>query len=122
MLRNLIESKRHTRGLSLRELAREANVSHTTIFRALQEDRVDMDTLIKLAEWLKVKPSNLVNSLANSEDSLPDKIAVVLDLHPTLKSSFEHVTSLIQEGNVDPALIEDIVAYAVYRTRLAIEK
>jgi transcriptional regulator with XRE-family HTH domain len=121
MLRNMIESKRRTRGLSLRDIAREANVSHTTIFRALQEDQVDLDTLIKLAAWLKVKPCNLVNSLANSGDSLPDKIAVVLDLHPPLKSSFEQVTRFIQAGRVDPALIVDIVAYAVYKTRLAIE-
>jgi hypothetical protein len=42
-------------------------------------------------------------------------------MHPTLKSSFEQVTRLIQEEKVDLTLIEDVVAYAVYKIRLAIE-
>jgi transcriptional regulator with XRE-family HTH domain len=122
MLKDLLESQMRERGFSTRELAKEANVSHTTVFRALRGDPVDLKTLIALAEWLGVPPSTLVNSLGKSEDSLPDKIAVILDRHPSLKRSFELAVEAIEMKKVDPDIVEDIAAYAVYRIELATKK
>lgn len=40
--------------LSSRQAAEAAGVSHTTILRALRGKSIDLDTLIKISEWLLI--------------------------------------------------------------------
>jgi transcriptional regulator with XRE-family HTH domain len=120
MLKELLESKMKERMLSTREVARETGVSHTTIFRALRGDFVDVPTLVSLAIWLNVQPSQLLNSIGKSKNNLPEKIAVVIESNPDLSKAFEKVIEAIETGKVDPMLVKDIAEYAIYKLNWAV--
>lgn len=106
------------KGLSPRQVAKEIGTSHTTILRALRGEIVDVATILKLSEWLGVKPATLISSLAITRSALPDQIAVMLGKHPRLEHEFGQAIRAILEERVDPAIIEDIAAYAAYKINL----
>ncbi len=120
MLKPLITEEMKKRGMSTRQVAEEMGMSHTTVIRALRGGEVDLTTVIKISEWLGVKPSTLINSLADTKSALPDKIAVMLGGHPRLEAEFAKAIKAILEEKVDPAIIEDIAAYASYRIDLSV--
>lgn len=119
MLKELLESEMKERKLSTREAAKDAGVSHSTIFRALRGDVVDVTTAIALAKWLKVKPSQLLNSLPSTEDALSEKIVLMVEHYPLLKTAFGQIIKAIELGEIEPKIIEDISAYALFRMDLA---
>ena len=77
--------------------------------RALRGERVDVDTILKIANWLKIRPSELLNSM--SDTSLADQLAVLLSHSPELKDAMKRVKA----GELDPAVVRDIVSYALYK-------
>jgi hypothetical protein len=89
------------------------------VIRALRGGEVDLTTVIKISEWLGVKPSTLVNSLVTTKSALPDQITVMLGKHPRLEAEFAKAVRAVVEEKVDPAIIEDIVAYASYKINLS---
>ena len=119
MLKELLESEMKERKLSTREVAKIARVSHSTIFRALRGDDIDVTTAIALAKWLKVKPSQLLNTLPTAQDDLTEKIALMAEHYPLLKTAFEQIIKAIEQGEIEPKIIEDISAYALFRLDLA---
>src|SRR5687768_10090744 len=64
MLQILLENAMREKRLSAREAAEEIKVSHTTILRALKGEAVDVETIIKFANFLNIRPSELLNSMA----------------------------------------------------------
>jgi transcriptional regulator with XRE-family HTH domain len=118
MLKELIESEMKKQGLSNRDLAKRIDVSHTTIIRAARGTDIDLPTLIKFANWLHVKPSSLLNSLSEADDQLADKISLVIQRKPKLAQAFTQAIKAIEAGEVEPAIIEDIAAYAAYKINL----
>jgi transcriptional regulator with XRE-family HTH domain len=119
MLKEILEKEQRLKGVSIRDLAKQANVSHTTIYRALRGETIDLDTVLDLAKWLGVRPSTLVNSLDRSDDSVPAKVALVIEHNPELKVAFEQAVKNVELDSVDPVIIEDIAAYAAYKIGLA---
>jgi transcriptional regulator with XRE-family HTH domain len=119
MLKELLESEMKERRMSTREAAKSSGVSHTTIFRALRGDVVDVKTAIALAKWLNVKPSQLLNSLPPGEDHFPEKFTLMAEHYPDLKSAFEKIIQAIEKKDVDPSVLEDIAAYTLFRLDLA---
>ena len=103
------------RGLSSHAAADEIGTSHTTILRALRGDRVDVDTLVKIANWLHVRPSELLNSMSDAPNTLADQIAVLLSHSPELESELRDAAERVKGGELDPAVLRDIVSYALYK-------
>lgn len=118
MLKAKLAQEMKNKGLSTRQVAKDIGTSHTTILRALRGEAVDVGTIVKMSEWLGVKPSTLINSMA-SISALPDQIAVMLGKHPRLENEFEQAIKKILDGTVDPSIIEDIAAYASYKINLS---
>jgi transcriptional regulator with XRE-family HTH domain len=125
MLQSLLNDKMKKRNMSARQVAEEINnqigeMSHTTILRAQKGEYVDIETLIKLSEWLGVIPSTLLNSMASTSRGLADKIAAVLERAPSLTREFGRAADLIIKEKISPDILEDIAAYAAYRINLAV--
>ncbi len=106
------------RNLGARAAAMGIGVSHTTVNRALRGDFVDVATIIKISQWLKVKPSTLMNSFVGTEEGLPDRIAIALATYPLLAEKFSVAMDALASGEVEPETIEDIAAYVVFRISL----
>jgi transcriptional regulator with XRE-family HTH domain len=101
------------RNLSSHTAAEEIGTSHTTILRALRGDNIDVDTIIKIANWLKIRPSELLNSM--SDTSLADQIAVLLSHSPELEDELKDAAERVKAGALDRAVLQDIISYALYK-------
>ncbi|MGD8405300.1 MAG: helix-turn-helix domain-containing protein [Anaerolineales bacterium] len=118
MLKNLLEGAMKEKNLSSRDLGAILDLSHTTILKALQGDQVDLTTLIKMAEWLKIRPSSLLDTLGDGAD-IDDKILVLSEAYPELRVVLEKAAEAVEAGQADPAIIKDIVAYVEFRIQSA---
>ena len=115
MLAKLLKEKCQKLELSSRQTAEKVGVSHATILRALRGDTVDLDTLIKLSNWLNVKPSTLLNSFVSSTDTLADRIAVIIERHPKLGNVFSRALKATVDRDIPLEVIDDIAMYAAYK-------
>jgi transcriptional regulator with XRE-family HTH domain len=120
MLVAMLDKEIKKRGLSVREAAKQIGVSHTTIFRVLAGTPIDVDTLVAIANWLNVRPSALLNSMSEATP-LPELITALVERNPKLEQVLRNATNAIKNGQADPAIIEDIVAYAFYKLNIADE-
>jgi len=114
LARMLLERITHER-ISEREAARQIGVAPTTIGRTLKGESVDIETLLKFCEWLDVKPSSVLNSMLNSDLSLSDRIEVVISAEPKLRNLFQDLLMSLENGDIDIATVNDVIAYAVFR-------
>ena len=114
MLQRVLESTMKEKNLSAREVGTILGVSHTTVLRAVAGEQIDLGTLIRIANWLKIRPAALLDSMADDE-SLDARIAVLIDAYPDLRAVLEHAAKAISDGKADPSIIKDIAAYAEYR-------
>lgn len=115
MLQTLLQNQMNTRNLSSHGAADEIGCSHTTILRALRGEKIDVETLIKIANWLHVRPSELLNSMGDT--SLADDIAVLLLHSPELEAELKDAAERVRAGVLDQAVLRDIVSYALYKLR-----
>ncbi|MFH2040299.1 MAG: helix-turn-helix transcriptional regulator [Chloroflexota bacterium] len=114
MLRELLKQEVEKQGLSSREASKVIGVSHTTIIRALRGDVIDLDTIVKIADWMNVRPAHLLDVYGSNDKSLADRIAIVLERNSRLLEIFTEAIGKIQSGEASPDIIEDIAAYAGY--------
>jgi DNA-binding Xre family transcriptional regulator len=118
MLKELFEKKLRDRNLSVRSAAAEMNVSHTTLHRVLNDEPVDLKTVIALCNWLNVSPSTILDTEAkDTRTSIPAVIASLIEQDERLASIFTDMAEDLQSGKVSPDDVEDIVSYAAYRLR-----
>jgi transcriptional regulator with XRE-family HTH domain len=120
MLSNLLKEKCQKLELSSRQAAEKVGVSHATILRALRGDIVDLETVLKISEWLGVKPHTLLNSMVNTKAGLSEKIAIMLEDNPLLAKEFSKAVDAILKGKVETSVIEDIASYAAYQINMKI--
>jgi transcriptional regulator with XRE-family HTH domain len=101
--------------LSAREVGIILDVSHTTVLRALRGDAIDLQTLLKIAEWLNIRPSALLDSF--QDEDVDARIEVLVNTFPELREVLEKAVEAIEAGRADPAIIKDIASYAEYRIK-----
>jgi transcriptional regulator with XRE-family HTH domain len=119
MLKAKLAQEMKNKHLSTHQAAREIGTSHTTILRALRGEVVDLATILKFGDWMGVKPSTLINSLAGTKSALSDQIVVMLGKHPRLENEFAQAVKKILNGEVDASVVEDIATYAAYKINLS---
>ena len=118
MLQIVLRKAMDERGLSSHKAAEAIGVSHTTILRALRGEAVDVDTIIKIANFLGIRPSELLNSMS-TDATLPDQLAALLGHSPQLEEELKDAVERVQAGALDPAVVKDIVSYALYKLNQA---
>jgi transcriptional regulator with XRE-family HTH domain len=113
MLQTILQQEMKRRNVSSHGVAEAIGTSHTTVLRAMRGERVDVDTIIKLANWMNIRPSELLNSM--SDTSTADQLAVLLSYSPELEAELKDATERVKAGQLDPAVVRDIVSYALYK-------
>ena len=68
----MIKSKRGNKGL--RVLAKEINVSASTLSRIEQGNLPDIDTYLKLCEWLEVSTDFFTKNVSEEKDEIKPKV------------------------------------------------
>lgn len=115
MLQTVLRNKLQSEGLSSHTAAERIGVSHTTILRALHGDKIDLETLVKVADFLGVRPSELVDSLPNDPESLSNQIAILLSQSPELEALLREAVRRVQDGGISPDAIREVVSFATYK-------
>jgi transcriptional regulator with XRE-family HTH domain len=118
MLQKVLEGAMKEKNLSAREVGTILGVSHTTVLRAVRGEQIDLDTLIKIADWLKIRPSSLLDNLGEKAE-VDSKIELLIEAYPELREVLEKAAEAVEAGQADPAIIKDIAAYAEYRIQSA---
>jgi transcriptional regulator with XRE-family HTH domain len=114
MLQNVLKGIMDEQNLSARDVGSILQVSHTTVLRALRGEQIDLDTLIKIAQWLNIRPSALLDTLGD-EANVDDKISMLVQAYPELREVLEKAAEAVEDGLADPGIIKDIVSYAEFR-------
>ena len=122
MLKTKLNQIMKEQNLSSRQIASVIGVSHTTIIRALRGDIVDLATVLKISEWMGVKPSTLLNSMTTTKTDLglEEKIAILLENSPLLKKELVKAIKAIETDKINPSIMEDVASYAAYRINLGL--
>jgi len=119
MISELIRKKMRDENLSSRKAAAQVGVAHTTILRAAENKNVDYASLKKICNWLGVPVSSAIDIRTSDDQSLMDKIALLVTIEPALTKVFAEVVGEIEKGNMSEADLLDIVAYANYKIKLS---
>ena len=118
MLRELFEKKLRERNLSVRAAAADMDVSHTTLHRVLNDEPVDLKTVIALCNWLNVSPSTILDTQASDKrTSVPAVIASLIERDERLAAIFTDMAEDLTNGEISPDDVSDIISYAAYRLR-----
>jgi len=119
MLAALVKYKLEKDHLTIRDGARSVGVSHTTLARIINGSPVDIDTLVRVCNWLGIEPADALNSEAVgiSGSKLAASIAILVEKEPALASMFREALEDVEKGNLSPQDVQEIIQYAAYRLR-----
>jgi transcriptional regulator with XRE-family HTH domain len=119
----LLEERMKERGLSLRKAGREIGLAHTTLVRILRGEPYDVSSGEKIADWLGVPLSTLLDTRGASEDTdtLAAKIAAVLETEPRLARVFGDAMERVLNGEMSNEAFRDLAAYAAFKLQLVEE-
>ena len=116
MLGALILQKLQEDNITRREAAKRVGVSHTTLKRIIEGSPADVDTLLKLCDWMEIEPADALNSMAlKGDNKLVSAIAILVEREPGLAKLFKDAMEDVEKGNLSPDDIREIIAYAAYR-------
>lgn len=99
----------------LRAAARDIGIAHTTLARAIQGEDIDLATAQKIANWLGVTPTSLIDAEGVGKDALAAQIAAVLEVEPKLAEVFGTAMQRVLDGQMELATFRDLAAYAAFR-------
>ncbi len=116
MLPTLLEDALRKRNLSERQAAKEIGITHSTLSRIIREKNTpDVDTLVRISQWLGVSPAVILGSENATTDETLTRIVQVLRTEPRLIQVFADALSRMAEGNLSMQTFRDIAAYAAFR-------
>ena len=118
LLSSLIFKKIYeTDHVSLRQAARQIGTSPTTLSRAMNGENIDVETLVKICQWLNVRPGMILDTFSTGDLVLTQKIEALFSLEPKIKSLFIDLLIHFENQKIDTPIIEDILSYAVFRVK-----
>ena len=122
VLGNLLAEKQKQEGISTRELGRRIGIAHTTVARILDGQDTTLDTVEKVAEYLQVNPADLINVKSKVEaEALSAKITPLWEAEPRLAKVFQEAIYRLDQDEISPEAMRDIIRYAAYRLDMEAE-
>lgn len=116
LLSVMLKDKVRAEGLSVRAAARQIGIAHTSLGRIMRGENMDLGTAAKIASWLGVNVSEIVD--APSTGDLSTRMAVIIQSVPELEEVFETALSRLEKGEVSYDAVRDLVRYAAFRFSL----
>jgi len=119
MLQTILKTEIQTRGVSVREAARQIRVAHTTLLRVLQGDQIDLETLTKICNWLGVSPAIVLNFEYSNAGSLADELKVFLANNPELEAALSQAIRMVENLHIKRSILDDLLAYITFRISIS---
>lgn len=112
LLSNLMKDKMKEKGLSIREVAEECGISHTTIHRAIKGEEIGLTVMQEIAKWLDVEIATI---LGTTEGDISKQVSMLIETEPEFALLFKRFIKGFVEKKYDTRDLEDIISYAVYK-------
>jgi DNA-binding Xre family transcriptional regulator len=122
MLARIVENQMQENHFSLRDAAIQIGISHTTLDRFLKEGNVDLDTLVKICNWLGVRVSTALDAYQNGEEALVPKLNLLLESDHSLAYALNDGVKYIEGAYIPPDVMMDILLYIGFRMRVALKR
>jgi len=113
-LSELLAEKLKKEGMSVRAAAEKIGVSHSTVARAVKGETVEVDTLVKIADFLGVPVENILE-VGKSLDKKMEHLAFILGLEPELSDVLMRISQQIKTDKIDSQILSEIAAFASFR-------
>ncbi len=107
MLKEILRERVATEGISLRTAAVQIGISHNTLYRTLEGQAIDLDTLTLIARWLEVRPSTLIDAEAGDVASM---VALILEQNPEMVKAFREFFA-----RYNPSVVQETLWYMLWR-------
>jgi len=115
LMQSLIRDKMQRNDLSMRSAAAQIGVSHTTLIRIINGEPYDVQTAEKIANWLNVPVSTLLDLHEPGEDGLAKQISLVLRQEPALAKVFGEAMTRLAAGRISMETVRALAAYAAFQ-------
>jgi len=115
MLARLLDEELKKKNLSARAASREIGVAHTTIIRILEGQPSDVETLRKIADWMGVQPSTMLDGWGAKEGKSMLMLKALLEQDPRLMKIFEDAADDVLAGRLPAEDLQEILRYAAFR-------
>lgn len=116
-LSELLKKKMKVDKMSLREAADEIGVSHSTVDRAIKGKTVEVDTLVKISEFVGV-PVESVFDVRTDSDEVLEQIVMMTSMEPELMKIFAEIAEDVLTGKIDKSVLGEVAAFASYRLQV----
>ena len=116
-LAELLRNRMDIDKLSVRAVAKQTGVSHSTIARAVNGETVEVDTLVRIANFLGVKAESLLD-VRSEPDEILQQISMVLSIEPELSRVFGEIARKVSNKEMDKKVLAEIAAFAAYRLQM----
>lgn len=113
-LSELLQKRMEMEGLSVRRAADKIGVSHSTVARAANGQTVEVDTLVKLADFLGVEVLDLLD-VKETPDEVYQQISMVISMEPELEDVFKKIAEKIEAGELEKTILDEVAAFAAFR-------
>jgi transcriptional regulator with XRE-family HTH domain len=122
MLSSYLREKLGKEGASVRQAARDIGVSHTTILRVLDDQPIDVGTLIKVCDYVGVAPAYVLNSLSGDKSiSLRNKMDLIVQRYPRVQAVFDEAIRRLENGEVSQQAVDELLSFAAYRLGIVVD-
>jgi len=115
LMAKLVQEKMTKDKISFRKAGDQVGVSHTTIQRAADGEQLDIPTTQKLANWLRIPLSTLLDLESKTDDQLAKQIAAVLYREPQLATVFGEAMRRVLTGEMQPDTFRALAQYAAFQ-------
>jgi transcriptional regulator with XRE-family HTH domain len=116
-LSELLRKRMDTEGLSVRDAGKRIGVSHATVARAVNGETVEVDTLVKISQFLGVPVENVLD-VKEKPSELEEQIMMVLSIEPELAQVFSELAEKIVNQKIDKKVLSEVAAFAAYRLQI----
>jgi transcriptional regulator with XRE-family HTH domain len=115
LMATLVKEKMTKDKLSFRKAGDQVGVSHTTIQRVADGEQMDLPTTQKIADWLRIPLSTLLDLDSKTDDQLAKQIAAVLYREPQLATVFGEAMKRVLTGEMQPDTFRALAQYAAFQ-------
>jgi len=114
-LAKLLKERMDEEKLSVRAAAKLiGGVSHSTVARVINGETVEVDTLIRICDFLKIPVAEVLD-LEEGPRELIGKIRKLVSFEPELGEVFKKIADGIIDEEIDREILSEVTAFASFR-------